>query len=385
MLAQLNGFFGIVEQMSAVDTTRRRAAVHAAVGGAGRGAAPARRRRHRSRPARGQPAQRAGGRGRPVPRAQGDRMSAPICTTLGVAELGRALAAREVSSVEAHAAPARTRRQRTRRWAPSWPSTPTPRWPQAARRRRAPRRRRARPADRRAASRTRTSSSPRDLPTTAGSKMLAGYRSPFDATVVARLARAPAPVHAGQAELRRVRDGLGQRELGLRRRCATPGTWRACPAARRAARPRRWRRAWCRRPPAPTPAARSASRPASRGITGIKPTYGVCSRYGMIAFASSLDQAGPMARSAEDCALLLSAMSGFDERDATSAQRPPQDFHAADAARRATAPRAARPLQGLRIGLPKEFFPAGAGRRRGRRRARRAGRAARSSAPRWST
>ena len=74
----------------------------------------------------------------------------------------------------------------------------------------------------------------------------------------------------------------------------------------------------------------SIRQPASFcGITGIKPTYGVCSRYGMIAFASSLDQAGPLARSAEDCALLLSAMSGFDERDSTSAERPPQDFPAA--------------------------------------------------------
>jgi len=103
----------------------------------------------------------------------------------------------------------------------------------------------------------------------------------------------------------------------------------------------------------------SIRQPASfTGITGIKPTYGVCSRYGMIAFASSLDQAGPMARSAEDCALLLSAMSGFDARDATSAQRPPQDFHA-----QMRAPRpgttASHPLAGLRIGLPKEFFPAG--------------------------
>jgi aspartyl-tRNA(Asn)/glutamyl-tRNA(Gln) amidotransferase subunit A len=92
------------------------------------------------------------------------------------------------------------------------------------------------------------------------------------------------------------------------------------------------------------------------GVTGIKPTYGVCSRYGMIAFASSLDQAGPVARSAEDCALLLSAMSGFDERDATSAQRPPQDFHAQMLqARESATP--AQPLKGLRIGLPKEFFP----------------------------
>src|SRR5574340_1852539 len=63
------------------------------------------------------------------------------------------------------------------------------------------------------------------------------------------------------------------------------------------------------------------------GLTGIKPTYGRVSRYGMIAFASSLDQAGVLARSAEDCALLLAAMSGFDERDRKSVQRPPQDYH----------------------------------------------------------
>ena len=102
----------------------------------------------------------------------------------------------------------------------------------------------------------------------------------------------------------------------------------------------------------------SIRQPASfTGITGIKPTYGVCSRYGMIAFASSLDQAGPLARSAADCALLLGAMSGFDERDSTSAQRPPQDFAAQMLAPRVGAT-AARPLEGLRIGLPEEFFPA---------------------------
>ena len=101
----------------------------------------------------------------------------------------------------------------------------------------------------------------------------------------------------------------------------------------------------------------SIRQPASfTGVTGIKPTYGVCSRYGMIAFASSLDQAGPLARSAEDCALLLSAMSGFDERDATSAQRPAQDFSAQMQLQRPGA-NAAQPLAGLRIGLPAEFFP----------------------------
>ena len=102
----------------------------------------------------------------------------------------------------------------------------------------------------------------------------------------------------------------------------------------------------------------SIRQPASFcGITGIKPTYGVCSRYGMIAFASSLDQAGPFARSAEDCALLLSAMSGFDERDSTSARRDAQDYAAALDAPAARA-RCQRPLAGLRIGLPQEFFPA---------------------------
>jgi aspartyl-tRNA(Asn)/glutamyl-tRNA(Gln) amidotransferase subunit A len=77
----------------------------------------------------------------------------------------------------------------------------------------------------------------------------------------------------------------------------------------------------------------------------------------MIAFASSLDQAGPLARSAQDCALLLGAMSGFDPRDSTSAERPAQDFHAAMLALRPAAT-AKQPLRGLRIGLPKEFFPA---------------------------
>jgi len=95
------------------------------------------------------------------------------------------------------------------------------------------------------------------------------------------------------------------------------------------------------------------------GITGIKPTYGLCSRYGMVAFASSLDQAGPMARSAEDCALLLSAMAGPDlDRDATSLDVPARDF-----TQTLNQPRAGatpdKPLSGLRVGLPKEFFGAG--------------------------
>jgi aspartyl-tRNA(Asn)/glutamyl-tRNA(Gln) amidotransferase subunit A len=82
------------------------------------------------------------------------------------------------------------------------------------------------------------------------------------------------------------------------------------------------------------------------GLTGLKPTYGVVSRYGMIAFASSLDQAGPMAKSAEDCALLLNAMAGFDSRDSTSLERPAEDYSRD----------LEKPLTGLRIGLPTEFF-----------------------------
>jgi len=85
------------------------------------------------------------------------------------------------------------------------------------------------------------------------------------------------------------------------------------------------------------------------GLTGLKPTYGTVSRYGMIAFASSLDQGGPMAKSAEDCALLLNAMAGFDPRDSTSLERPAEDYTRD----------LEKPLQGLRIGLPKEFFGAG--------------------------
>jgi len=94
----------------------------------------------------------------------------------------------------------------------------------------------------------------------------------------------------------------------------------------------------------------SIRQPASLcGITGLKPTYGRVSRYGMIAFASSLDQAGPMARSAEDCALMLQLMAGFDERDSTCLEEPVPDYSAD----------LNNSLQGLKIGLPKEYFGEG--------------------------
>ncbi|HEY9065207.1 MAG TPA: Asp-tRNA(Asn)/Glu-tRNA(Gln) amidotransferase subunit GatA [Burkholderiaceae bacterium] len=203
----------------------------------------------------------------------------------------------------------------------------------------------------------------REAPTTAGSKMLAGYRSPFDATVVARLGsgepgRGPGAGTVALAKLNCDEFAMGSSNENSAYGPArnpwdtgrVPGGSSGGSAAAVAA----------RLVPAATGTDTGGSirQPASfSGVTGIKPTYGVCSRYGMIAFASSLDQAGPFARNAEDCALLLSAMSGFDERDATSAQRPAQDFHAQMLAPRDGAS-AAQPLRGLRIGLPKEFFPA---------------------------
>jgi aspartyl-tRNA(Asn)/glutamyl-tRNA(Gln) amidotransferase subunit A len=194
----------------------------------------------------------------------------------------------------------------------------------------------------------------RDLPTTAGSRMLAGYQSPFDATVVARLAEA-GMVTLAKLNCDEFAMGSSNENSAWKvvrnpwDESRVPGGSSGGSAAAVAA----------RLLPAATGTDTGGSirQPASFcGITGIKPTYGTCSRYGMIAFASSLDQAGPLARSAEDCALLLSAMSGFDARDSTSAERPPQDYSAALARVREGAT-VARPLQGLRIGVPKEFFP----------------------------
>ena len=202
----------------------------------------------------------------------------------------------------------------------------------------------------------------RDLPTTAGSKMLAGYASPFDATVVARLGTGGAGGAPGAGMVCLGKLNCDEFAMGSANENSAffparnpwdvqrvPGGSSGGSAVAVAA----------RLVPAATGTDTGGSirQPASfTGITGIKPSYGVCSRWGMVAFASSLDQAGVMARSAEDCALLLSAMSGFDARDSTSAERPPQDFHALMLQLREGAS-ATRPLQGLRIGLPREFFP----------------------------
>lgn len=193
-----------------------------------------------------------------------------------------------------------------------------------------------------------------DFPTTAGSKMLEGYRSPFDATVVRKLAEAGA-VTLGKLNCDEFAMGSGNDNSaygparnpwdaervpgGSSGGSATAVAAGLAPAA------------------TGTDTGGSIRQPASfTGITGIKPTYGRCSRYGMVAYASSLDQAGPMARSARDCALLLSAMAGPDlDRDSTSLDHPAEDYALALEQPLAGAS-TTQPLKGLRIGLPKEFF-----------------------------
>ncbi len=195
----------------------------------------------------------------------------------------------------------------------------------------------------------------KDAPTTAGSKILDGYRSPFDATVVARLgAGADSVAGAGMVMLGKLNcDEFAMGSANTNSAYGVvknpwnhervPGGSSGGSAAAVAA----------RLVPAATGTDTGGSirQPASfTGITGIKPTYGRASRYGMIAYASSLDQAGPMARSAEDCALLLSAMCGADlDRDSTSLDVPAENFSA----------KLGDSLQGLRIGIPKEFFGEG--------------------------
>ncbi len=187
-----------------------------------------------------------------------------------------------------------------------------------------------------------------DFPTTAGSKMLDGYRSPFDSTVVSKIAGS-GMVSLGKLNCDEFAMGSSNENSAFSAvknpwdLSRVPGGSSGGSAAAVAARL--------------TPAATgtdtggSIRQPAAFcGITGIKPTYGRASRYGMVAFASSLDQAGPMARSAEDCALLLSAMCGPDlDRDSTSLDVPAEDFSRS----------LNDPLDGLRIGIPHEFFGEG--------------------------
>ncbi|MFZ6845756.1 Asp-tRNA(Asn)/Glu-tRNA(Gln) amidotransferase subunit GatA [Undibacterium sp. RuTC16W] len=187
----------------------------------------------------------------------------------------------------------------------------------------------------------------RDWRSTAGSKMLANYISPFDATVVEHFKQA-GMVTLGKLNCDEFAMGSSNENSAfgavknpwdLR---AVPGGSSGGSAAAIAA----------RLAPAATATDTGGSirQPASFcGVTGIKPTYGSVSRYGMIAFASSLDQGGPIAQSAEDCGLLLNAMTGFDAKDSTSLERAKEDFNRD----------LNKDLKGLRIGVPREFFSEG--------------------------
>jgi len=183
--------------------------------------------------------------------------------------------------------------------------------------------------------------------TTCGSRMLGNFVAPYDAHVIAQFNDAGA-VNLGKTNMDEFAMGSSNETsyFGTVKnpwdRNAVPGGSSGGSACAVAAR-------LCAAATG-TDTGGSIRQPAALcGISGIKPTYGTVSRYGMIAFASSLDQAGPMARSAEDLALMLNAMTGFDERDSTSLQRQKEDY----------ASGLDRPLAGLRIGLPKQFFAEG--------------------------
>ncbi len=191
----------------------------------------------------------------------------------------------------------------------------------------------------------------RDWRSTAGSNMLADYVSPFDATVVEKF-KAAGMVTLGKLNCDEFAMGSANENSAFGAvknpwdKTAVPGGSSGGSAAAIAA----------RLAPAATATDTGGSirQPAAFcGVTGIKPTYGRVSRFGMIAFASSLDQGGPIARTAEDCALLLSVMAGFDERDATSLT-PEQGGGAEDFTRDLD-----QPLTGLRIGVPREYFGEG--------------------------
>jgi len=185
------------------------------------------------------------------------------------------------------------------------------------------------------------------LRTTCGSRMLADYTSPYDAHVIERFDAAGA-VQLGKTNMDEFAMGSSNETShfgpvrnpwdatrvpgGSSGGSATAVAARMAPAA------------------TGTDTGGSIRQPAAlTGVSGLKPTYGVVSRYGMIAFASSLDQGGPLGKSAADLALMMNAMAGFDARDSTSLERPAEDYGR----------ELSLDLQGLRIGLPKEFFAEG--------------------------
>ncbi|MCK5002521.1 MAG: Asp-tRNA(Asn)/Glu-tRNA(Gln) amidotransferase subunit GatA [Gammaproteobacteria bacterium] len=183
--------------------------------------------------------------------------------------------------------------------------------------------------------------------TSCGSKMLDNFISPYDATVVTKM-KAAGVVMLGKTNMDEFAMGSSN-ETSYYGAVKNPWDTSTVPGGSSGGSASA---VGARLAPAATGTDTGGSirQPASMcGITGIKPTYGRISRFGMIAFASSLDQAGPMAQSAEDCALLLNAMAGFDERDSTCIDKEVPDYTA----------ELDKPLEGLRIGLPKEYFGEG--------------------------
>jgi aspartyl-tRNA(Asn)/glutamyl-tRNA(Gln) amidotransferase subunit A len=183
--------------------------------------------------------------------------------------------------------------------------------------------------------------------TTCGSRMLANFTAPYDAHVIEQFNAAGA-VFAGKTNMDEFAMGSSN-ETSFFDPVRNPWNTETVPggssggsAAAVAAR---------LAPVATgTDTGGSIRQPAAlTGICGLKPTYGVVSRYGMIAFASSLDQAGPFAKTAEDLGLMLNVMAGFDKRDSTSLEREREDYTR----------ELAKPLAGLRVGLPREFFAEG--------------------------
>lgn len=183
--------------------------------------------------------------------------------------------------------------------------------------------------------------------TTCGSKMLENFIGPYDAGVIERF-DAVGAVNLGKTNMDEFAMGSSNETSYFGKvqnpwdRARVPGGSSGGSAAAVAAR-------LCAAATG-TDTGGSIRQPASLcGLSGLKPTYGLVSRYGMIAFASSLDQAGPMAKSAEDMALMMNVMTGFDERDSTSLQREKEDYTRD----------LNKPLAGLRVGLPKEYFAEG--------------------------